>query len=106
MPHGDDEVGAGEDVHLAELHPFLPLQVAGRAQHGEEHVAVALDLRPLVGGDGVLDGQVVDPNSAATDRIPAASGRYRPIHAMPCCARSTSYVVSSDAGSAWRRPST
>jgi hypothetical protein len=46
-------------VHLAELHDLDGVDVACRSQHHEQDVAVALQLRSLVGVDGVLDGQAV-----------------------------------------------
>jgi hypothetical protein len=59
VPDGDDEVRAGEDVQLAERDLLRRVDVAGRPQHAEERVAVALQLRPLVRGDRVLHGQLV-----------------------------------------------
>jgi hypothetical protein len=50
---------AGEHVQLAESDPLEVLQVPGRAQHREEHVAVPLDLGPLVRLVSVLLGQFV-----------------------------------------------
>lgn len=90
MADGDDEVGAGEDVQLAELDALVGLDVAGRAQHGEQHVAVALELGPLVCGDGVLDREVVDPE-LSRDRAHLPRVRaVQPIQPMPCWSRSSS----------------
>ena len=47
-------------MDLAELHLLDVVQVAGGAQDDEQGVAVALQLGPLVGDDGVLDGQLVE----------------------------------------------
>ncbi|HEY3766513.1 MAG TPA: hypothetical protein VGL44_15235, partial [Gaiellales bacterium] len=44
---------------LAELHVRLRLEVAGRLQDDEQRLVVDLELRPLVGRDRVLDGEVV-----------------------------------------------
>ena len=59
VSHGEDEVGADEDVHLAELDLLGVVEVARRAQDDEQRVAVALELRTLVGDDRVLDGELV-----------------------------------------------
>ena len=40
------------------------VDVARRPQHDEERVPVALELRPLVRHDGVLDGELVQAESA------------------------------------------
>ena len=50
---------AGEDVHLAELDGLRLVDVAGRAQHAEQRVAVALELGPLMCVDRVLDRELV-----------------------------------------------
>ena len=57
---GDHEVGTDEHVDLAELDLLGLVEVARRAQHDEQRVAVALQLGPLVGDDGVLDGELVE----------------------------------------------
>ena len=59
MANGDDEVSSHEKVDLAELHRLRFVQVARRPQHHEEHLAVALELGPLIGLDRVLDRQLV-----------------------------------------------
>lgn len=56
---GDHEVFPGEHVDLAELDPLGVIEVAGRAQHDEQGGVIALQLRTLMGGDRVLDGQRV-----------------------------------------------
>ena len=48
-----------EDVQLAELDLLDVVEVAGRPQDHEQRVAVALELRALVGVDRVLDGEFV-----------------------------------------------
>lgn len=66
VPHAHDEVGAGEQHDLAGLDDVLGgrhrlvLDVTDGAQHQEQHVVVALELRALVGVDGVLDHQLVE----------------------------------------------
>ena len=50
---------ADEDVHLAELDRLRLVEVPGRAQDAEQRVAVALELRALMGVDRVLDGELV-----------------------------------------------
>jgi hypothetical protein len=59
VAHGEDEAGADEHAHLTELHLFDGVEVAGRAQHHEQGVAVTFDLRALVGLHGVLHRQRV-----------------------------------------------
>lgn len=67
VPHGDDEVGAHEHHDLAGLDDLaggghrLVRHVVDGPQHQEQHVVVAFQLRPLVGVDGVLDHQFVQP---------------------------------------------
>ncbi len=61
MADRDHVAGAHEEVGLAEGDPpLLPVRLGG-AERDEERVAVALQLGPLVGQVGVLDGQVVQP---------------------------------------------
>ena len=57
MPDGDHEVLAGEDVQLAELHRLALVDVPRRPEHGEEVVAIALQLGALVRRNRVLDRQ-------------------------------------------------
>ena len=61
VAHGDDEVRADEDVRLAELDRLGLVDVARRPEHDEERVAVALELRPLVGVERVLHRELVQP---------------------------------------------
>jgi hypothetical protein len=48
VAYGDDEVGAGEYMELAELDAFIGLDVARRSQNREQDVVVAFELRSLV----------------------------------------------------------
>jgi len=59
VPHGDGEVGSEEQVQLAELDLLQLVDVARGLEDDEQRVAVPLELRPLVGLDGVLDGQLM-----------------------------------------------
>ena len=54
------EVLPHEDVDLPELDLLGGIQVAGWPQDHEQGLAVALQLWPLVGLHGVLDGQLVE----------------------------------------------
>ena len=49
-----------EHHDLVDLDDLFGVDVAGRLEHDEQAVAVALELRPLVGVDGVLDGEGVE----------------------------------------------
>ena len=60
MPHREHEVGAHEDVDLAELDLLGVIEVARRSKDDEKRVPVALELRPLVSDDRVLDGELVE----------------------------------------------
>ncbi len=59
MPHGQHESRSGEYVQLAEFDLLGLIHVAGRAQHDEQRLPVALQLRPLVSDDGVLHRELV-----------------------------------------------
>ena len=59
VANGDDEVLADEYVDLAELDLLFLVEVSRGAQHDEERVVVAFQLRSLVGDDRVLDGELV-----------------------------------------------
>jgi hypothetical protein len=61
MPHGDDEAGSGEDVHLAELDLLAGVDVVCGAEHDEHGIAVAVELGSLVPGEGVFDGERMEP---------------------------------------------
>jgi hypothetical protein len=80
VPDGDDEVRAEEQVHLADLDDLVGVDVAGRAQHHELGAAVALQLGALVGVDGVLDRQRVQPE-LRRDLVDLVDAR--PQHADP-----------------------
>ena len=58
MPDGDDEVRAEEQVDLPDLDVLVLLDVPGGAQDDELDVVVPLDLRALVRGHRVLDGEI------------------------------------------------
>ena len=61
VPDRDHVARADEEVGLAEGDPpLLPIRLRG-PERDEERVAVALQLGPLVGEVGVLDGEVVQP---------------------------------------------
>jgi hypothetical protein len=61
MADGEYEVAAHEHMDLAEINLFDGVEVTRGAQHDEQGVAVAFQLRPLMGDDGVLHGQLVQP---------------------------------------------
>ena len=90
VPDGDDEVPAGEAHHLAGLDDLAGrgelgvLDVVDGLEDGEEGVVVPLQLGPLVGVDGVLDGERVQPELARRSRRTRASvGSCSPIQAKP-----------------------
>ena len=58
---GDDEPAAGDHMQLTELDLLTPVDIAGGTKHGEQDCAVPLQFRPLVGGDGIIDDQMVQP---------------------------------------------
>ena len=63
MPDRDHEVRADEDHHLTGLDhlagagQLVVLDVTSGLEDREQRVAVPLELGPLMGGDGVLDGE-------------------------------------------------
>jgi hypothetical protein len=59
MAHAHYEVFSHKEVDFAELDPLLLVQVAGRLEHDEERIPVALQLGPLVGVSRILDCQPV-----------------------------------------------
>src|SRR5919107_431566 len=61
VTHRHHEVLPHEDVRLAELYRVRFVEVAGGLEHDEKRSGVALELGPLVGLHGVLDGQLVQP---------------------------------------------
>ena len=74
VAHGQHEVRAEEDVDLAELDLLHVVEVGRGAEHDEQRVAVALELRPLVRDDRVLDGELVQPELLG-DRHELGGGR-------------------------------
>src|SRR5215213_154716 len=58
---GDDKPVASDHVQLTELDLLTPVDIAGRTKHGKQDCAVPLKLGPLVGGDGIIDDQMVQP---------------------------------------------
>ncbi len=68
MADRDHELGADEEHDLAELDGVVGVDVAGRLEDHEQGVVVDLELGPLVGVDGVLDGQLVEAE-LAPDRV-------------------------------------
>jgi len=64
----DHELGADEEHDLAELDGVVGVDVAGGLEDREQGVVVDLELGPLVGVDGVLDGQLVQVE-LAPDRV-------------------------------------
>ena len=81
---GDHEARAEEDHHLADLDELLAVDVARGLEHDEERVAaVDLELGPLVGVDGVLDGQRVQLEVPADRLDHPGLGSCRPIHTKP-----------------------
>jgi len=61
VPDGDDEPVAGDHMQLTELNLLTLVDIARRTKHGEQDVAVPLQLGPLVGRDGVVDDKMVQP---------------------------------------------
>ena len=57
VPDGHHERLAEEHRDLVDVDDLVVVDVADRLDHDEQHVAVALQLRPLVRLDRVLDGQ-------------------------------------------------
>jgi hypothetical protein len=71
---GDDEAAPGEQLDLGELDDLQVVVVAGGLEHEEQAVAVAFELGPLVGLDGVLDGEGVQLE-LGYDRVELAGRR-------------------------------
>ena len=59
VAHAHHKVFSHKEVDFAELDPLLLVQVAGRLEHDEESLPVALQLGPLVGVRRILDRQPV-----------------------------------------------
>ena len=68
MAHRDDERRVDEQQDLAGLDDLLGVDVARALEHDQQRLAVELHLRPLVGLDRVLDGQLMQVE-LARDRI-------------------------------------
>ena len=64
MADGHHERGADEHGDLGDLDDFFVVDVAHRLEHGEEDVAVELQLRALMGNMGVFDGELMQPEMA------------------------------------------
>jgi hypothetical protein len=58
MAHGDEIAASNEDMSFAELD--LALDKLGGAQHDKQGLVIDLELRPLMGAVGVLDGQLME----------------------------------------------
>lgn len=101
MPYGHHEVGAREDHDLAGvddlagLGEFGVFDVGHRLEDGEQDVAVLLDLRPLVGVDGVLDGDRVQPEQLGDPRELRLGGFVQP---QPDEAMTAVTTASADPG--------
>ena len=76
VPDGDDEVAADEHVDLAGLDGVVLVDVPERLEDQEQPVLVALELGPLVGLEGVLDGERVQPEHLG-DVVELVLGRAR-----------------------------
>src|ERR687897_2512715 len=70
MTHAHYEVFSHKEVDFAELDPLLLVQVAGRLEHDEERIPVALQLGPLVGVSRILDRQPVQAELPCHGREP------------------------------------
>jgi len=68
VAHGDHEPGPDEDHHLPDLDELIGVDVPRGLQHGEQRVAVLLELRALVGVDRVLECQLVQVEALADRR--------------------------------------
>ena len=87
MADGDDETRAREDHDLADLHRLGAVDVARRLEHEEQRVAEYLELRPLVGVDGVLDRQRMELEALAhrLDDLGAGVMETDPDEAVVAC---------------------
>jgi hypothetical protein len=68
VPHGDDVIRAAEDHDLPDVDLLARVVVERGLQDQEEHVAVVLELRALVGRERVLDRELVQVE-LGTDRL-------------------------------------
>ena len=82
---GDDEVLSCKDVKFPELDLFGCIEVPCGPKDGEERRSVALELRTLMGCDGVLYGQLVQLEfmSHGPDLFEIGSVQSDPGHAAP-----------------------
>ena len=105
MPDGDDEVLAEEDRQLADLDDLVVVDVAHRLEHDERDAAVELELRPLVGADRVLDGELRQLERAAIACELVGVGSCRPIQTKPSSLAFARRTAScTDTSSGRRRP--
>ena len=74
VPDGDHEVRPEEQVDLTGLDDLHRVDVDTRPEHHEQDIAVALQLRALVGLDSVLDRQAVQVELLG-DRVDLLRGR-------------------------------
>ena len=80
MSHRHDVVAADEDMGLAVSAFGRPQELRG-TEHHEQRLLVDFELRPLVGVNGVFDGQIVKAELfAARAASPAPSGPQSPSH--------------------------
>lgn len=64
VPDGHDVPRTDEDAELAGLHGVTLVDVPEGAQDDDDRLAEPLDLGPLVGLEGVLDGELVQVEQA------------------------------------------
>ena len=91
-----------EDQDLAELDGLLRVEVARGLQDDEERVVVRLELGPLVGLDGVLDGELVELE-LAPHRLELLFGRLEEPDPPEGAVSAAGFVGSSSASSPPRR---
>ena len=108
MADGEHEIGPDEDVDLAELDLLGLVEVARRAQHDEQGVVVAFELGPLVGDDGVLDGEGVEAElrGERRDFVLVGTVQADPGHAVGLLAEGARRSRPAMPGDATRSPST
>jgi hypothetical protein len=78
VAHRDYELRADKDPDLPEEDRLRLVHIPRRPQHEEERVAVALELRALMGIDGVLDRQLVQVELARDGRELLAARLVQP----------------------------
>ena len=96
---GDHEARAGEDHHLADLDRLGAVDVAGGLEHEEQRVAEHLELRALVGVDGVLDGErmQLEPLADRLDDLRAGVVEADPDEAVAARVRAAERGLELDA---------